>query len=227
MTPTTRTLLRIFVTGLLAALPLAATVAIFAWAATLLLAWLGPGSRFGQVLKAIGFGVTGSEVIGYLVGVGIVAAAIFGLGLLVEAGLQRGLARLVDALVTRIPLVNTVYGLIRRMVDLLAQRGNTGEGGLKSMRPVWCHFGGPGGAIALGLLSSAEPVLIDGRRCIAVLVPTAPVPVGGGLLWVPEHWVTPAEVGVEALTSIYVSMGVTSSQYLPRATPPRAPDRPA
>lgn len=225
MTASTRTLLRIFATGLLAALPLAATILIFVWAARLLLGWLGPGSLFGQVLKAIGFGVTGSELIGYLVGVGIVAAAIFGLGLLVEAGLQRGLARLVDALVTRIPLVNTVYGLIRRMVELVSQRGNAAEGGLKSMRPVWCHFGGPGGAIALALLSNAEPVLIDGRRCIAVLVPTAPVPVGGGLLWVPEHWVTPAEVGIEALTSIYVSMGVTSSQYLPRATPPA--DRPA
>ncbi len=63
------------------------------------------------------------------------------------------------------------------------------------------------------------PFVIEsyGRRCIAVLVPTAPVPIGGGLLWVPEAWVTPAAVGVEALTSIYVSMGVTSSQYLPRA----------
>jgi uncharacterized membrane protein len=217
MIPSTRTLLRLFATGLLAALPLAATIAIFAWAATLLLHWLGPGSAFGQVLKAIGIGVAGSEVIGYLVGVGVVVGAIFGLGVLVETGLQRGLTRLIDALVTRIPLVNTVYGLIRRMVDLLSQRGADGDGGLKSMRPVWCHFGGPGGAIALGLLSSAEPVLIDGRRCIAVLVPTAPVPVGGGLLWVPEHWVTPAEVGIEALTSIYVSMGVTSAQYLPRA----------
>lgn len=217
MTHSTRTLLRLFVTGLLAALPLAATAAIFAWLISLLLNWLGPGSAFGQVLKAIGIGVAGSEVIGYLVGVGVLIGAVFGLGLLVETGLQRGVARLIDALVTRIPVVNTVYGVIRRMVDLLAQRDKNGEGGLKSMRPVWCHFGGPGGAIALGLLSSAEPVMIDGRRCLAVLVPTAPVPVGGGLLWVPEHWVTPAEVGIEALTSIYVSMGVTSAQYLPRA----------
>jgi uncharacterized membrane protein len=221
MTHSTRTLLRLFVTGLLAALPLAATAAIFAWLISLLLNWLGPGSAFGQVLKAIGIGVAGSEVIGYLVGVGVLIGAVFGLGLLVETGLQRGVARLIDALVTRIPVVNTVYGVIRRMVDLLAQRDKNGEGGLKSMRPVWCHFGGPGGAIALGLLSSAEPVMIDGRRCLAVLVPTAPVPVGGGLLWVPEHWVTPAEVGIEALTSIYVSMGVTSAQYLPRA--PAAP----
>ncbi|MBN8491707.1 MAG: DUF502 domain-containing protein [Burkholderiales bacterium] len=221
MTHSTRTLLRLFVTGLLAALPLAATAAIFAWLIALLLNWLGPGSAFGQVLKAIGIGVAGSELIGYLVGVGVLLGAVFGLGVLVETGLQRGVARLIDALVTRIPLVNTVYGVIRRMVDLLAQRDKNGEGGLKSMRPVWCHFGGPGGAIALGLLSSAEPVLIDGRRFLAVLVPTAPVPVGGGLLWVPEAWVTPAEVGIEALTSIYVSMGVTSAQYLPRA--PAAP----
>lgn len=230
MTHSTRTLLRLFVTGLLAALPLAATIAIFAWVVSLLLNWLGPGSAFGHVLKAIGIGVAGSEVIGYLVGVGVLLGAVFGLGVLVETGLQRGMARLIDALVTRIPLVNSVYGVIRRMVDLLSQREKGGEGGLKSMRPVWCHFGGPGGAIALGLLSGAEPVLIDGRRCLAVLVPTAPVPVGGGLLWVPEHWVTPADVGIEALTSIYVSMGVTSAQYLPRAEAaaaepgPRNPD---
>ena len=82
------------------------------------------------------------------------------------------------------------------------------------MRPVWCHFGGPGGATALALLSSAEPVLIDGRRCIAVLVPTAPVPVGGGLLYVPRDWVTPADVGIDGLTSIYVSMGITSKQHI-------------
>jgi uncharacterized membrane protein len=54
------------------------------------------------------------------------------------------------------------------------------------------------------------------------------VPVGGGLLYVPQDWVTPAELGVEALTSIYVSMGVTSPQHLAparaaaRVAPPRA-----
>lgn len=209
--------IRIFVTGLVAALPLAATVAVFAWLITMLLKWLGPQSAVGGLLKALGFGVTGSEVVGYLLGLGIVAAAIFGLGVLVETGLQRGITRIVDAVVRRIPIVSTVYDVIRRLVDLLAKRDPATEGGLKSMRPVWVHFGGPGGATALALLSNAEPVLIDGRRCIAVLVPTAPVPIGGGLLWVPEAWVTPAAVGVEALTSIYVSMGVTSSQYLPRA----------
>jgi uncharacterized membrane protein len=55
----------------------------------------------------------------------------------------------------------------------------------------------------------------------AVLIPTSPVPVGGGLIYVPEAWVTPADIGIEALTSIYVSMGVTSTEHLlPRPVDP-------
>jgi uncharacterized membrane protein len=217
-----RTLLRVFVTGALAALPLAATLLIFAWAAGVLIRWLGPDSAVGRTLLSIGLGVGASEVVGYAIGVAIVAAAIFGLGLLVEAGLQRGLASIVNAVLLRIPVVGTVYDLMKRMVGLVRAHDANGEkgDGLKSMSAVWCHFGGPqtdGNSVALALLGSDTPVLVNGQRCLAVLIPTAPVPVGGGLIYVPEHWVTPADVGIEAVTSIYVSMGLTSPQYLPRA----------
>lgn len=226
MTRTSAHLLRIFLTGLLAALPLAATIAIFWWAANLLNQWLGPQSAIGQVLVSVGLGVTGSELVGYAIGVGLVALAVFALGLLVEAGLQRGLVRIVDAVLSRIPLVRGVYELAQRMVGLFAQRD---EDGLKSMSAVWCHFGGPpdadspGHAAVLALLSTPEPVLIGGRPYVGVIVPTAPVPVGGGLLFLPQDWVTPAAVGMEALTSIYVSMGLSSAQHLPtvRGAAPR------
>lgn len=216
-----RTLLRIFVTGALAALPLAATLAIFGWAVGVLIRWLGPDSLVGRALISIGLGVGASEVVGYAIGVAIVALLIFGLGLLVEAGLQQSLAALVNKLLLRIPVVGTVYDLIKRMVALLRAH-EPGEDGLKSMSAVWCHFGGPqpgGNSAALALLSSDVPVLVNGQRCLAVLIPTSPVPVGGGLIYVPEHWITPADIGVEAVTSIYVSMGLTSPQYLPRAEP--------
>lgn len=208
-----RPVVRVFVTGLLAALPLAATVAIFAWLVNLLLDWVGPGSAIGRLLVAIGFGIAGTDAFGYLLGLAIVAGAVFALGLLVEAGLQRGLAKLVNAVMLRIPVVNTVYDLVRKMVGLLTPGGSDG---LKSMSPVWCHFGGPGGAAALALLGSPDAVLLEGRRYLAVLIPTSPVPVGGGLLYVPEEWVVRADVGIDAVTSIYVSMGLTSSQHLGR-----------
>lgn len=213
---TTRHLLQLFVTGLLAALPLAATVAIVGWVASLLLGWLGPGSLVGGALVFLGLGVGGSELLGYGLGVAVVAAALVLLGALVRTGIQQGASRLLNDMLGRIPLVRTVYDLSTRLVDLLRQRDREGP---KSMSAVWVHFGGPqaAGVVVLGLLSAPEPVLLEGRPHLAVIVPTAPVPVGGGLLFVPQDWVRPADVGMEALTSIYVSMGVTAQQHLPPA----------
>ena len=189
-----RHLVRFFVTGVLATLPLAATVAIFWWAASLLLKWLGPDSMIGGWLIFLGLGVSGSEVVGYLIGIGLVACAMVVLGALVHAGVQIGISRLLANLIGRIPLVRTVYELSHRLVDLMRQKDRE----------------------VLALLSLPEPVLLADRPHLGVIVPTAPVPVGGGLLFVPADWVRPADVGMEALTSIYVSMGVTAREHLPR-----------
>lgn len=222
--------MRIFITGVLAALPLAATAFVIVWLARLLYTWLGPHSLIGSVLVSLGLGLGGSEVVGYMLGVAIVLVALFGLGLLVEAGLQRGLQRLVNGVIRRIPLVRNVYDLISRFVDMLSKRD---DDGLKSMSAVWCHFGGvidesappaAGRAVVLALLSTPEPLLIGGRPHYAVLVPTAPVPIGGALFYVPVDWVRQADLGMEQLTSLYVSMGITSPQHLPTA--PGLPARP-
>ena len=80
------------------------------------------------------------------------------------------------------------------------------------MSPVWCFFGGEGGAAVLGLLPMPKPIMIGDQPYHVVLVPSAPVPVGGCLVHVPVKRVKPADFGVDALMSIYVSMGVTSPQ---------------
>jgi uncharacterized membrane protein len=208
-----RRLANIFITGLLAALPLAATVAIVVWGAQLLYTWLGPGSAIGGVFAAIGLGVTGSEVAGYTIGVLVVLAAVFLLGLLVDTRLSDLIEMMVGGVVKRIPLVGSMYDMIRKFVELLSQRDAVGP---KTMSPVWLTFGGPGNVAVLGLLASADTVDVGGEPYLGVLVPTAPVPVGGALLYVPKAWVTPAPVGMEALTSIYVSMGVTAGEHLKR-----------
>jgi uncharacterized membrane protein len=40
------------------------------------------------------------------------------------------------------------------------------------------------------------------------------VPVGGGLLFLPEDWVRQAGLGIDELTSLYVSMGVALPRKL-------------
>jgi uncharacterized membrane protein len=200
------------VTGLLAALPLAATVAIVVWLLRFLHDWLGPGSFFGRQMVRLGLDVFESERISWLIGVGVVVLAVYGLGLVVQTRLEGVWHRLVEAVLGRIPLVRHVYDLVRKFVDLLQQRD---ESATRSMSPVWVHFGGPGKAAAvLGLLSTPEPVPVGGEAYLGVIVPTAPVPVGGALVYVPQAWVQPAPVGMDGLTSIYVSMGVTSVQHL-------------
>jgi len=211
MTSTRRHLFNVFVTGLLAALPLAATLLIFVWGARLVVEYIGPQSLVGGLLLRIGLGITGSELVGYSIGVLVVLLAIFALGLLVQTRLHTLLEALTENIVQRIPVVRSVYDLVKKFVELFAQRD---ESQVKSMSPVWLHFGGVGGAAVLGLLSTPEPVRMGEVDYLAVLVPTAPVPVGGGLLYVPSDWVTPADVGVDGLTSIYVSMGITSAQHI-------------
>ena len=211
MTRTTRHLLNVFVTGLLAALPLAATLLIFVWGARLVVEYVGPQSFLGGLLQRIGLRLADSELLAYAIGVAVVLVAIFLLGLVVQTRLRGVVHSLTDGVMQRIPLVRNVYDMAKKLTEMFGQRD---ESQVKSMRPVWLHFGGVGGAAVLGLLSTPEPVRVGEIEYLAVLVPTAPVPVGGGLLYVPRAWVTPAEIGVDALTSIYVSMGITSAQHL-------------
>ena len=120
----------------------------------------------------------------------------------------------IDSLMQRIPFVGNLYDVTKRFVAIMDRKD---QDGLKSMSPVWCFFGGEGGAAVLGLLPMPKPIMIDDRQYHVVLVPSAPVPVGGCLVYVPVEWVRPADFGVEALMSIYVSMGVTTPQTVDRA----------
>ena len=220
MKPRSNRVLRLLITGALAALPLAATLLVVGWMVALLVQLLGPNSVVGSVFSALGLGVGGSEFMGYLLGMALVVILLMALGALVELGLQRGVARLIDRLFGAIPLVRTIWDLAKRLAGLLERREDQT---LQSMAPVWVQFGAAdeggrqGGVVVLALLSNPQPVMVKGQACLAVIVPTAPIPVGGGLLFVPQAWVTPADIGMEALTSLYVSMGVTASEVLPPA----------
>jgi len=200
---------RTFIAGFLVVLPLAVTITVIVWVGTFIYAYLGPDSAIGRILISIGFNFSSSPAAAYALGAVVVIGLVYLLGLLVESRLESRVRRLIDSLVERIPLVSSLYDVTKRFIAIVDRKN---QEGLKSMSPVWCFFGGEGGAAVLGLLPMPKPILIGEHQYHVVLVPSAPVPVGGCLVYVPVQWVKPAEFGVEALMSIYVSMGVVSPQ---------------
>jgi uncharacterized membrane protein len=203
---------RTFIAGVLAALPLALTLAVIFWLAEFLQRFLGPGSTFGRLLGSIGLRFVASDAVAYLIGVLVALTAIYLLGLFVEAGMKSRWQRLLDHLVRRVPLVNTVYNTLNRLMRLFEQKE---QSEIKSMAAVIVHFGGREGESvkALALLTSTEPVQLSTGACYAVMVPTAPVPFGGAILFAPVDWVEFVDLSFEGLLNIYMSMGVTSPDY--------------
>jgi uncharacterized membrane protein len=215
-------ILRIFLAGVLVLLPIAVTFFVTAWAASFVASYAGPGSFVGHLItslgNSLGLNIAPSSNAAYLLGLAVIVAVIFLLGLLVESRLRSFILNVLDWLMTRIPLVSNVYDLSKRFVAIVNPDG--GEDNLKSMRPVWCFFGGEGGAAVLGLMPSPEPVMIGEHSYLGLLVPSAPVPFGGALIYVPSEWVKPAEGGVERLMNVYVSMGVTPPLSIAQAKRP-------
>jgi uncharacterized membrane protein len=200
-----------FLAGLFTVLPLVVTIAIVIWVAEFLDDYLGPGTRLGRLLSGIGLKVAGNETFAYLLGWLLVLAVIFGVGLLVEFGARKLLRDRVDALFSRLPVLGGVYGTVRQMVGMMDKRE---QANLKGMQVVYCRFGGEGGTLLLALMPTPERFHIGNADYHVVVIPTAPVPVGGALFFVPVESVLIANMSMDAFMSLYVSMGVTGPQFL-------------
>jgi uncharacterized membrane protein len=206
-----RWIIRCFAAGVLTVLPVVATLAIIAWVAGIVHQYVGPRTAVGAMLRNLGLGFASNDTLAYCLGVAIVLAIIFGIGVAVESGARNLIQRLTDAVLQRIPLVGSVYGTTKQVVGLL---DNKDDAAMKGMKPVFCGFGREAGAGFLALLVSPQSYLLGGRDYQVVIVPTSPVPIGGGLLFVPTEVVQPLDLSVEGLMSIYVSMGITTGQFL-------------
>jgi uncharacterized membrane protein len=201
---------RCFVAGTLSILPVALTAAIVVWLGNFLWQCLGPGTLVGESLRNVGLRFAANQTVAYCLGAVVVVAVVFAIGVVVESGARNLVQRIIDAAMKRIPLVGNLYGTSKQLVGLFDK---SDPKKLQGMSAVYCHFGS--GCSLLALLVSSDRYRINDRDCHAVIIPTSPVPVGGGLFFMPVDSVEPANVSIEALMSIYVSMGVSAAQFLP------------
>ena len=210
---------RTFIAGLLAALPLVLTLAAIIWLVEFIHRFMGPKSAFGKLWKSIGLQFISSETAAYIIGVIVTLMMIFLLGLLVQTGMRYRWQAMVDGIMESLPLVRTIYIALSKLTRIFEQKEETD---MKAMTAVLCHFGGKGGTSVLALMPSPETIHLNGHDYYAVLIPTAPVPFGGAILYVPVDWVEHANMEFDGLLNVYMSMGATSTDYLHKQPTPKS-----
>ncbi len=192
-----------FVTGLVFLAPVLLTIVILQWLSGYVVAALGPGTIVGGALARGGMLVTQSPEMAFVAGLGIAALFVWALGLVVQTQARARLEGGLDGLMGRIPVLGGFYRPLAQMVRMI---GGAAGGELQGMAPVSVRFGDD--TEVLALLAAPQTFDIgDGPRHL-VLLPTAPVPVGGALVFVAVDRVRRVPgIGVDDLAKFYVSMG--------------------
>ena len=174
---------------------------------------LGPQTFIGGHLKDLGFKLTANSTLAYGVGWIVVVVSIVFLGILVDRGARKYLKKMIDTIMQRIPLINKVYKISVQLVAMIDE-GEQKE--FKGMSVVYCTFGKENGATFLGLRPNNDTFTVGNAPHYVVIIPTAPVPMGGGLMLVPVESVEPADMSIEDFMQIYVSMGAAADTLLPQ-----------
>ncbi|GGE01046.1 hypothetical protein GCM10011529_04160 [Polymorphobacter glacialis] len=201
-----------FVTGLVFLAPVILTILILQWLSGYVTAAFGPGTMIGEALANAGMLVTESRLMAFWSGIGLVVLIVWALGLLVQTQARARLEGGLDGLMGRMPLLGAFYRPLAQMVRMM---GGTPGGELQGMAVVSVQLGDD--TEVLSLLATPQIFdMGDGPRHL-VLLPTAPVPIGGALLFVDVARVRRVPgLGVDDLAKFYVSMGTIAPEGLIR-----------
>ncbi len=198
-----------FITGLLVWLPLLVTIFVIKFLVDLLSKSLLLLPHQFQPDVLIGFHVPGIGVIITLLVIvltGVIAANFIG----------RRLVELGDALMSRIPVVRTIYTGVKQVTDtLFAPNGQSFRKVLLVEYPcrgVWSiafQTGEPGKEIDKHL---------GGEAMVSYFVPTTPNPTSGFLMMAPKSQVIEVDMSVDQALKFVISLGVVQPVAVPAST---------
>ena len=207
-----RGVLSTFLTGFFTVLPFVITLAIMAWMGSALQQWVGPDSPAGMGLRAIGLQFVTDEIVASFIGWALVAMGLWFVGAVVKSMAKYKLEEAAGTVLNRVPIIKSIYKPVSQVVDMLRQ-DNPSD--LQRMRVVYCRLGQDYGGGFLGLRASENIYHFGARPCYVVYIPTAPVPMSGGVLFVPTDDIEPIDMEVEDLIQICVSLGMMASNVVP------------
>lgn len=199
-----------FLTGLAFLAPILLTGVILAWVLENLVRLIGPSSLIGRGIAAGGHLFTNDDAYSFFAGIVLVMAVITGIGWLVMTRARKFLEDKIDGWLGRIPLLGAIY---RPMAQLVRGMNPDKSGQMSAMSVCRITFGG--GIETIGFLASPDTFDVGGGPAKLVMVPTAPVPVGGALILVPVDKVEAIpSMKVDDLARLYFTMGVSTPPQL-------------
>lgn len=139
--------------------------------------------------------------------------ALYLLGLTATFVIGKRMLQFFDALMQRIPFVQTIYGAAKKLVNALQQK--PGGGG---QRVVLIEFPTPG-MKAVGFMTRVMTDKNTGQQLAAVYVPTAPNPTSGYVEIVPLESVVATDWTIDEAMNFVVSGGAVAPDFLVYAKP--------
>ena len=156
-----------------------------------------------------------------IVGVLLVLAVLYGLGVLARMVIGRRLIRLFEQMIDRIPFVKTVYGAVKKLLVVLQEKP-----GSDVQRVVLINF--PSEEMkTVGLVTRTFSDAITGRELAAVYVPTTPNPTSGYLEIVPVDRLTSTDWDLDEAMTFIISGGAIAPDLMhyEQSAPPRPAGR--
>ena len=207
-----------FLTGLLTLLPIWLVWIVFKFVLTLLSQIITP--LVGPLSARLA--ATFPGVLGWLddpwaqatIAVLATLAVIVAVGALARRVVGQRLLAWFEALIARIPLIKTVYGSARQLLDLLQKKPDG------TQRVVLIDF--PHREMkCVGFVTRVIREQGTGRELAAVYVPTTPNPTSGYLEIVPVDRLTPTDWTVDEAMGFIISGGAVSPETMPFERPGR------
>ncbi len=194
------------VSGFLVVVPLALTFLVFRFVVTYLDDILRP--RFANTpLDFPGIGLV------------VILVALYLIGAAVSARLGRKAFDVQHAVLARVPVIKSVYGVARQATDALSTPMER-----QVNRVVFIEWPRPGYR-ALGFVTGYIPATDDHPRWVIVYVPTVPNPTSGNLAFVVEEEIIDTDISVEEAMKTVFSGG-TIPPILRHGNLPGNPDQP-
>ncbi len=193
-------------TGIILLVPIVVTIYLFLGIVTAMDGLIGLIPKAWQPDYLIGFHVPGLGVLLTLIIVLIT-------GMLGTSFIGRWLVRKGENIVERIPLVRSVYGALKNVLETVLRDNQD------AFRHVVLIEYPRRGSYALGFISGTGEGEVQnktGENVISVFVPTAPNPTSGFLLYVPEKETTTLDMSVEDAMKCIISAGVITPKWKPK-----------